>query len=162
QVNELTVETGAVTGCRGHVLEASRVERGAPSSRAIASEFSCSAQAVIIASGGIGANFDLVRQCWPDRLGTPPEFMVAGVPDHVDGRMIGSAEAAGGAVITRDRMWHYTEGVKNYAPIWTRHGIRIIPGPSTLWVDAQGKRLPAPLFPGFDTLGTLKYLRSTG
>jgi predicted oxidoreductase len=162
QVNELTVHGGTVTGCSGHVLDESRVERGAPSSRAVAGEFRCSAQAVIIASGGIGANFDLVRQCWPDRLGIPPDNMVAGVPDHVDGRMIGIAEAAGAAVINRDRMWHYTEGVKNYASIWTGHGIRIIPGPSTIWLDATGRRLPAPLFPGFDTLGTLKYLRGTG
>jgi predicted oxidoreductase len=162
QVNELTLQGGSVTGCGGQVLEESRVERGAPSSRAISGEFRCSAQSVIIASGGIGANFDLVRECWPDRLGRPPEVMVAGVPDHVDGRMIGIAEAAGAAVINRDRMWHYTEGVKNYDPIWTGHGIRIIPGPSALWLDATGKRLPAPLFPGFDTLGTLKYLRSTG
>jgi uncharacterized protein len=162
RADELTVQGGAVTGCSGQVLEESRAERGTPSSRAISGEFHYSAQAVIVASGGIGANFDLVRRCWPDRLGTPPEFMVAGVPDHVDGRMIGIAEAAGARVINRDRMWHYTEGVKNYAPIWRGHGIRIIPGPSTLWLDASGKRLPAPLFPGFDTLGTLKYLRSTG
>jgi predicted oxidoreductase len=115
-----------------------------------------------VTSGGIGGNHDLVRQSWPDRLGKPPKFMVTGVPDHVDGRMIAITEAAGGNVINRDRMWHYVEGVKNYAPIWTAHGIRIIPGPSSLWADARGKRLPAPLFPGFDTLGTLKYLMGTG
>jgi predicted oxidoreductase len=162
QVKELTVRGGTVTGCAGHLLDESRAERATPSSRAATGEFHYSAQAIIIASGGIGGNFDLVRQCWPEDLGAPPKFMVAGVPDHVDGLMIGIAEAAGAGVINRDRMWHYTEGVKNYAPVWTGHGIRIIPGPSTLWLDARGKRLPAPFFPGFDTLGTLRYLRSTG
>lgn len=162
RVNELTSNGGGVNGVSGDILEASGVERGAPSSRTVIGDFSLKSQAVIVTSGGIGANHDLVRQSWPERLGKPPKFMVAGVPDHVDGRMIAITEAAGGNVINRDRMWHYVEGIKNYAPIWTAHGIRIIPGPSSLWADARGRRLPAPLFPGFDTLGTLKHLMSTG
>jgi uncharacterized protein len=59
-------------------------------------------------------------------------------------------------------MWHYVEGIQNWNPIWPDHGIRILPGPSSIWLDATGNRLPAPLFPGFDTLGTLDYLRKTG
>jgi predicted oxidoreductase len=117
---------------------------------------------VIVTSGGIGANLDLVRAMWPQRLGEPPAHMLCGVPDHVDGRMLGIVETAGGAIVNRDRMWHYTEGIANFAPIWSRHGIRILPGPSSLWIEATGKRLPAPLFPGFDTLGTLAHLRKTG
>ncbi len=162
QVNELTKSGGLVDGVAGDILQPSDVERGAPSSRSVAGEFSIKAQAVIVTSGGIGGNHDMVRRNWPERLGKPPSFMISGVPDHVDGRMLAIAEEAGGNIINRDRMWHYTEGVKNYAPIWSRHGIRIIPGPSSLWFDATGKRLPAPLFPGFDTLGTLKYLMETG
>ena len=42
------------------------------------------------------------------------------------------------------------------------HGIRILPGPSSLWLDARGRRLPVPLFPGFDTMATLAYLRRIG
>ena len=38
-------------------------------------------------------------------------------------------------------MWHYTEGIHNWDPIWPDHAIRIIPGPSSLWFDATGKRL---------------------
>jgi predicted oxidoreductase len=59
-------------------------------------------------------------------------------------------------------MWHYTEGVHNWSPIWTRHGIRILPGPSSIWLDAHGNRLPVPLFPGFDTLGTLAHIMRSG
>jgi predicted oxidoreductase len=162
RVNELTKSGGAVDGVAGDLLEPSDVERGAPSSREVIGEFALKAQAVIVTSGGIGGNHELVRRNWPDRLGAPPGFMLSGVPDYVDGRMLEATEAAGGNVINRDRMWHYTEGVKNYAPIWSRHGIRIIPGPSSLWFDAAGKRLPAPLFPGFDTLGTLQHLRAAG
>ncbi|GFG74375.1 FAD-binding dehydrogenase [Mycobacterium botniense] len=162
QVDELIVEGGAVTGVRGTVLEPSAEPRGVPSSRKGLGQFEFRAPAVIITSGGIGGNHELVRQNWPQRMGRVPEQLLSGVPAHVDGRMIGIAEKAGARVINRDRMWHYTEGITNYDPIWPRHGIRIIPGPSALWLDAEGKRLPAPLYPGFDTLGTLEYITKSG
>jgi len=162
RVNALTLTGGVVDGVQGEVLEPSDAPRGAPSSRAVVGDFTFKAQAVIVTSGGIGANHDLVRQNWPKRLGEPPRQMLSGVPDYVDGRMLGITETAGGHIINRDRMWHYTEGLHNWAPIWGKHGIRILPGPSSLWLDALGRRLPAPLYPGFDTLGTLAYLRQTG
>jgi predicted oxidoreductase len=162
RVTELTQHAGIVNGVAGDVLAPSHAERGAPSTRTVDGQFALTAQAVIVTAGGIGANHALVRQNWPARLGTPPSHMLSGVPDHVDGLMIGVTENAGGHVINRDRMWHYVEGIKNYAPIWSSHGIRILPGPSSLWFDATGHRLPVPLFPGFDTLGTLAHLRTTG
>ncbi len=162
RVDELVTAGGAVTGVRGTVLEPSDVPRGRPSSRVPVGEFELSAQAVIVTSGGIGGDHDLVSAAWPARLGPPPARMVAGVPAHVDGRMIAITQRAGGSVINPDRMWHYTEGLRNWDPIWPNHGIRILPGPSSLWLDATGKRLPAPLFPGFDTLGTLRHIMATG
>ncbi|MDX1396176.1 MAG: FAD-binding dehydrogenase [Gemmatimonadota bacterium] len=162
RVDELIVERGAVVGVRGAVLEPSDVERGRPSSRVVVGDFELRAPAVVVTSGGIGGDLDLVRASWPDRLGTPPGQMVAGVPAHVDGRMLAITERAGGTVINPDRMWHYTEGIRNWSPIWENHGIRVLPGPSSLWLDAEGNRLPAPCFPGFDTLGTLRHLRTTG
>ncbi|MCW2929326.1 MAG: uncharacterized protein JWM19_288, partial [Actinomycetia bacterium] len=71
------------------------------------------------------------------------------------------AAAAGARLVNRDRMWHYTEGLHNWDPVWPGHGIRILPGPSSLWLDALGRRLPAPCLPGYDTISTLKYLRTT-
>ncbi|TGT73689.1 MULTISPECIES: FAD-binding dehydrogenase [unclassified Mesorhizobium] len=162
RVNEIIRSGNTVTGVRGDVLEASSVERGRKSSRAVTGDFELHAQAVIVASGGIGGNHELVRQNWPERLGAPPKRMITGVPDHVDGRMLGITEAAGGRIINRDRMWHYVEGIKNWAPIWSEHAIRILPGPSSLWLDARGKRLPVPLYPGFDTLATLSHIMGTG
>lgn len=162
RVTELLLKNGAVDGVAGDVLEPSDVERGRPSSRRVVGDFSLCAPAVIVTSGGIGANLDLVRANWPERLGTPPKRMLSGVPDHVDGRMLGVAEQAGARIINRDRMWHYTEGIQNWNPIWTRHGIRILPGPSSLWLDALGRRLPPPFLPGFDTLGTLEHIMKTG
>jgi predicted oxidoreductase len=162
RVDELTMSGGAVDGVRGTVLAASDVERGAPSTRDRVGEFVVRAGAIVVTAGGIGANHDLVRRNWPSRLGAPPARMLSGVPDHVDGRMLGITQDAGGNVINPDRMWHYTEGIENHSPVWTRHGIRILPGPSSLWIDALGRRLPAPYYPGFDTLGTLRHILSTG
>ena len=162
RVDELVVSGGAVTGVRGTVLEPSDVARGEASTRNAAGEFEVSAQAVVVTSGGIGGNHDLVRQNWPARLGPAPQRLLSGVPAHVDGRMLQATEAAGAHLINRDRMWHYTEGIANHSPVWQRHGIRILPGPSSLWLDATGKRLPVPLFPGFDTLGTLAHIGQTG
>jgi predicted oxidoreductase len=162
RVDALTITNGTVDGVSGSILEADNVERGKSSSRKATGDFTLHAQAVIVASGGIGGNHDLVRQNWPKRLGDAPKNMISGVPEHVDGRMIGITEAAGARLINRDRMWHYVEGIKNWSPIWPRHGIRILPGPSSMWFDASGTRLPSPLFPGSDTLGQLHYIMSTG
>ncbi len=162
RADRLTVTNGAVDGVAGSVLAPDGCERGASSSRDVTGEFELRAPAVIVSSGGIGGNQELVRASWPERLGAAPAHMLSGVPAHVDGRMIGIAQDAGGRVINPDRMWHYTEGIENWNPIWPRHGIRILPGPSALWLDATGKRLPPPLFPGFDTLGTLEHIMGTG
>jgi uncharacterized protein len=162
RVDELTVTDGAVDGVRGTVLEPDDAPRGRASSRTAAGEFAFTAQAVIVTSGGIGGNHELVRRNWPARLGEPPRSMLSGVPAHVDGRMLEIAEASGAHLINADRMWHYTEGIANWDPIWPLHGIRILPGPSSLWLDATGTRLPVPLFPGFDTLGTLAHITTTG
>jgi uncharacterized protein len=164
QVDELMVEDGAAVGVRGTVLEpCDELERGRASSRDAVGEFELRAKAVVVSSGGIGHNFEMIRRNWPEgRLGKAPETMIAGVPAHVDGRMLGIAEDAGGSIVNRDRMWHYIDGVHNWDPIWPHHAIRIIAGPSSMWFDANGERLEAPYFPGFDTLGTLKRVFSTG
>jgi uncharacterized protein len=162
RVSELVVTGGAVTGVRAAVLESSGVARGEASSRTEIGEFDITAQAVVVTAGGIGGNHELVRRNWPARLGPAPQRLLSGVPAHVDGRMLQATEAAGASVVNSDRMWHYTEGIANHSPVWAQHGIRILPGPSSLWFDATGKRLPVPLFPGFDTLGTLAHIGTTG
>jgi predicted oxidoreductase len=162
RVDGLVVSGGAVTRVRGAILEPSSVARGEASSRVEVGEFELTAQAVVVTSGGIGGNHELVRKNWPARLGPPPQRLLSGVPAHVDGRMLQITQGAGASVVNGDRMWHYTEGIANHSPIWPMHGIRILPGPSSLWLDATGNRLPVPLFPGFDTLGTLAHIGQTG
>jgi len=162
RVTSLTVDGGTVTGASGELLAPSGAVRGTPSSREVVGGFEVRAGATIVSSGGIGGNHDLVRRNWPARLGTPPTSMISGVPAYVDGAMLATAATAGARLINEDRMWHYVEGIRNWNPIWPAHGIRILPGPSSVWLDATGARLPVPLFPGFDTLGTLAHLRATG
>lgn len=161
-VEDLLVEEGRVVGVRGSVLAPDDSPRGAGSTREATCEFEERAAAVLLATGGIGGNEELVRSLWPEELGTMPEDFVHGVPASVDGAGMLAAERAGARWIHRHRMWHYTEGIRNWDPVWRGHGIRILPGPSSLWIDARGHRLPAPAYPGFDTTGTLRHLRTTG
>lgn len=163
RVSAIAMQAGRAAGVTGEILAPTSVGRGEQSSRDIVGEFSFSAGAVIVASGGIGGDPELVRAKWPvERLGAAPKSMVLGVPHHVDGRMLAIAAKAGASPINEDRMWHYCEGVRNFAPIWPNHGIRILPGPSSMWFDATGERLPAPLMPGFDTMATLRHILATG
>lgn len=162
RVTALTTDATGVTGASGEILQPSTAERGVPSSREVMGDFTIRAGATIVTSGGIGANHELVRANWPTGCGQPPEHLVSGVPDSTDGLMLGITAAAGGRLINSDRMWHYPEGIVNFAPVWTAHGIRILPGPSSLWLDATGKRLPPPLFPGFDAIGALRHITAAG
>ena len=162
RVTFLATHGATVTGVAGEILAPSNVPRGAPSTREVVGNFAVEAQAVIVASGGIGGNHELVRRNWPTSWGTPPTHMISGVPDYVDGAMLGVTERAGGRFINADRMWHYPEGILNHSPVWTAHGIRILAGPSPLWLDPQGERLPPPLFPGFDSLGALRHITGAG
>ncbi|WP_313802879.1 FAD-binding dehydrogenase [Cytobacillus sp.] len=162
RVDHLLNNNDTIVGVNGSILEPSSAARGEASSRVVIGEFENRAKAVLITSGGIGGNHDLIRKNWPSRLGEAPKHMLSGVPAHVDGRMLSITEKAGGRIVNRDRMWHYTEGIKNWNPVWDKHGIRILPGPSSIWLDARGKRFPAPNFPGFDTLGTLEAIQKTG
>ncbi|MBM7654610.1 FAD-binding dehydrogenase [Neobacillus cucumis] len=162
RVNELLKENSKVVGVRGDILIESSVARGEASSREVIGDFEFRSNAVLVTSGGIGGNHELIRKNWPSRLGDPPKQMISGVPLHVDGRMLAITENAGGRIVNRDRMWHYTEGIKNWDPVWPNHGIRILPGPSSIWFDAKGNRFPSPNFPGFDTLGTLEAIMKSG
>ncbi len=162
RVTELVVRNGRVEGVRGEILAPDNSARGESSNRDVIGDFEYTAGAIIVASGGIGGNHELVRQSWPAHLPPAPEHLLSGVPAHVDGLMLGVAEQAGAALVNGDRMWHYTEGITNHSPVWPAHGIRILPGPSSLWLDATGRRMPPPALPGFDTLGTLEEILKTG
>lgn len=164
RVDDLIVEDGAVAGVRGATLETcDGLARGVASSREETGAFELRADAVVVTSGGIGHDFEMIRRNWPaDRLGPPPRHMISGVPAYVDGRMLSISEKAGASLINRDRMWHYPEGIHNWNPVWPNHAIRIIAGPSSIWLDANGERLEAPNFPGFDALGSLTRVLATG
>ena len=165
RVDELIVEDGVCVGVRGSELAPDdALGRGLPSSRDVVGEFEQRAAAVVVTSGGIGHNFDLMRANWPtDRVGPAPEHMIAGVPAHVDGRMLGITEAAGAQLVNKDRMWAYVEGIHNWDPVWPDHAIRILPGPSSMWFDADGHRLEGMSgVPGADSIGSMQQILATG
>ena len=163
RVDQIDMQNGVATGVAGKRLAPDDAIQGARTNRDIVDDFRFDASSIIVASGGIGGNFELIETVWPtDRLGPMPKNMLSGVPEHVDGRMLGISENAGGHVINKDRLWFYTEGVKNWDPIWPRHGIRILPGPSSMWFDAKGNRFAPPALPGFDTNGTFKAILDSG
>ncbi|WP_030060423.1 FAD-binding dehydrogenase [Streptomyces novaecaesareae] len=164
RVDGLLTERGAVVGVRGSVLAPDDSGRGLPSSREVVGPFEERAAAVVVTSGGIGHNHALMRANWPtERIGPAPRHLISGVPAHVDGRMLAITEEAGGRVVNRDRMWAYTEGVHNWDPVWPDHAIRILPGPSSLWFDADGRRLTgASGVPGADSIGAMKQILATG
>ncbi len=160
RATEITTTADRATGVSGEILEPSGAGRGEASPRTVVGRFEATAGAIIVTTGGIGGNHAMVRRQWPD--GSPPEHMLSGVPASVDGAFLAAAAAAGGRLINGDRMWHYPEGIHNHSPVWPSHGIRILPGPSSLWIDATGRQLPAPLFPGFDSLGALRHILASG
>ncbi len=163
QVDHIDMQGGAAKGVAGSILADDPAVQGAATNRDVTGDFQYTASSVVVTSGGIGGNFDMIESVWPvDRLGPMPRRMLSGVPAHVDGRMIGIAQDAGGHLINKDRLWFYTEGVRNWDPIWPRHGIRILPGPSSMWFDATGKRFAPPALPGFDTNGTFKAILESG
>ena len=63
---------------RGHAASAARCSSRAacaaarPARARAVGEFALEAPVVLVTSGGIGANHELVRRNWPERLGTPP------------------------------------------------------------------------------------------
>ncbi|NWL09800.1 FAD-binding dehydrogenase [Paenarthrobacter nitroguajacolicus] len=156
----LTTTAGRVTGVSGDVLQPSTAVRGQASGRVVIGSFEARAGAVVVTTGGIGGNHAQVRRQWPDD--TAPDYMLSGVPASVDGEFLSAVESSGAALVNGDRMWHYPEGIHNYDPVWPKHGIRILPGPSSLWLDAEGHQLPAPLFPGFDSQGALRHIVGSG
>ncbi|MGO3152478.1 MAG: FAD-binding dehydrogenase [Galactobacter sp.] len=164
QVDELVTEAGAVVGVRGSLLSSTDAARGVATSRDVVDTFEFGAPSVVVTSGGIGHNRELMRRNWPtDRVGPAPEHMIAGVPAHVDGRMLGITESAGGRIVNRDRMWAYTEGIHNWDPVWPDHAIRILPGPSSMWFDANGDRLKGMSgVPGADSIGAMKQILAAG
>ena len=159
RVNGLTTTAARSTACAAKSWSRARVERGAPSSRTVVGEFALKAQAIIVTSGGIGGNHELVRANWPERLGEPPRAhdlrrarsRRRPHARHHRGRRRRHHQPRPHVALHRG---HHRTGARSGA----RHGIRILPGPSSLWFDARGRRLPVPLFPGFDTLGTLAHI----
>jgi predicted oxidoreductase len=139
RVESLLSTDGRVTGCRG-------VMEGAPQ------EFEASAEAVIVASGGINGNLARVRANWHADWGRPPETLLNGSHKYADGRLHDAAAALGARVTHLDWQWNYAAGVHHWRPRKPAHGLSLVPPKSALWLNWRGERVgPMPLVTGFDT-----------
>src|SRR5438270_707879 len=80
RVTELVEEEGGIGGVR--------LEDGSE----------ISANATVIAAGGIGGNLDIVRKEWPPNMGPPPEHILMGSHYYADGAMHEEVKRHGGNV----------------------------------------------------------------
>jgi uncharacterized protein len=138
-VDALVMTNGRVTGCRGH-LEGSAVE------------FEATAEAVIVASGGINGDLDRVRRHWHEDWSRPPATLLNGSHKFADGRLHDAALALGARVTHLDWQWNYAAGVHHWQPRKPAHGLSLVPPKSALWLNWRGERIgPMPLVTGYDT-----------
>lgn len=139
RVERIDVHNGKVYGIGGIVMGGE--------------EFKASADAVVIAAGGIGGDLAKVRKHWSPVEGIKlPGTILLGSHPGSDGRALDAAKAVGAKITNLGRMWNYAAGIRHPRPQWSEHGVSLVPPKSALWVDANGRRLMPPLVSGFDTL----------
>jgi predicted oxidoreductase len=113
--------------------------------------------AVVLASGGVGGNLDIVRREWPAELGEAPEHLLMGSHYYADGAMHEEVGRIGGNVTHLNRMWNYADAVRHPEPRRPLHGLKIIPPRSGLALDPSGRRYgPVPVMPTFDAYFALE------
>jgi uncharacterized protein len=145
RVEELVFTNGRVTGCRG-----GDETNGTP--------FEYSAEAVVVAAGGLNGSDSIIRENWHADWGsTPPEKILCGAHKFADGLLHAATEAVGGSVINKQNNWNYAAGITHPRPRKPRHGLSLVPCKTALWMDATGRRIgPRPLIAGFDTREVIK------
>jgi predicted oxidoreductase len=116
-------------------------------------DFKCTADAIVVAAGGIGGDLTKIRRYWSpvDGIKLPPTILLGTHPGS-DGRALDAARSAGAKVTNLGRMWNYAAGIRHSRPEWADHGVSLVPPKSALWVDANGRRMMPPMISGFDTL----------
>ncbi len=163
RVDELVVSGGAVRGVRGSVLAADAAGRGRgrPTSRR-SSATSSSAPRGCRLSGGIGATTS-----WCGPTGQPSRHR-ARAHDHRASRHTSTAACSPsprrpvGGSSNRTGCGTTSRASTTGNPSGRSMRSASFPGRARCGSTRSGNRLPAPLFPGFDTLGTLAHLRQTG
>lgn len=114
--------------------------------------FSANADAVIIASGGIGGNIDRVKENWFKEWGKAPEKILNGTNLYADGHLHDASKKLNVKITHLDKMWPYAAGVHHPRPTIPNQGLSLVPPKSALWLNYRGERIgPMPLITAFDT-----------
>ena len=139
RVTALTQTNGRFDGCTGI-------------DEATGAEFTATADAVVVAAGGIAGNLPMVRRCWPPAWREPPERLLNGSHAEADGALIDAVRDLGGNITHLEKMWNYAAGVHHWKPQHELHGLSLVPPKSALWVNYEGRRMgPPALVTAFDT-----------
>lgn len=139
RVQALLLEQGRVCGVRG-----TEEAGGQP--------FEVRAEHVVVASGGINGNLEMVRRHWHADWGRAPQVLLNGSHRFADGTLHAAVAQAGGCLTHLDKMWNYAAGVHHPRPRKPQHGLSLVPPRSALWLNWRGERIgPQPLVSGFDT-----------
>jgi predicted oxidoreductase len=163
RVRGLVVTDGVVHGVHGDVLAPTGVARGEASARDVVGDF-----ALHRARGG----GELRRESGgKPRPRAPPlahrpagrgaGLHAVGRAGTCDGLLQQAVHEAGAHLVNTDRMWHYTEGLRNWSPIW-RATASASSRASSLWLDPDGRAAAVSAHPGADTLGTLQHITTHG
>ncbi|MFN3603607.1 MAG: FAD-dependent oxidoreductase [Leptonema sp. (in: bacteria)] len=107
---------------------------------------------IVVASGGITGNLDLVRKNWGYNSEIP-KILLNGSQLESDGELHFELEKKGALLHKIYRQWNYAAGVHHPKAKFPEEGLSLVPVKSGLWVNVFGERIGnPPLVSGFDTL----------
>lgn len=139
RVNELTLSNGRVTGLVGL-----REDSDEP--------FEAIADAVVIATGGIGGNIEKIQSNWEPDWGKAPTDILNGAHRYGLGDLHDASEKINANVVNLEKQWNYAAGVRHPQARYENHGLSLVPSKSALWLNYRGERMgPVPLVTGYDT-----------
>lgn len=125
RVTGLVVEKGRVTGVKMRDLREAK-------------DLTLAGNAVLLSTGGFGADLGLVRASWPKWMPVP-ERILAGGGFFANGAGMELAKQAGGTSGWLDHQWNYASGLPDPFDPKGERGF-FASAFSAIWVNAQGKR----------------------
>jgi len=128
RVERLVVEKGAVTGVEVRDLRGD-------------ARLTLRARTVILATGGFSSNSSILRSYWPAGLAPDARFLLGGAW-RARGQGLELALPAGAALTRMDRVWLRGDAAADPRDAEGDRGLHVAL-PRSLWLDREGRRIPA-------------------